>query len=470
MSLKITVVAFVVSVVALARAPMAAADPLNCNMAEYKIQPGLVAAVVDADALLVTWDGTRNQELRMRLAIDGGVPTIQDLAVRRRGGKWATLAAGVTPEFRVVSGRRRMDDEAATGLEENGIHEITPEVFEKYQWDPFWDAPLNIPGNEGNLSQRTLGLPRKPEEVNRATAAYHAERCEVKTDGARIDVTFPGVTLGVFAGSLQLTVYKGTNLIRQQIVAKTEQNSVAYKYDAGLRGLTIQDGSRIVWRDTAKNPQSYAFGGAKNDQEVPLKTSNRLVIAELGNAGSTAAFPPPHNFFWARESAFNLGYDWYRKDSDRSFSFGIRHAENEEEVRIRGNFALYSARPGTWQYMPLFFYVSAEPAELTRDSVLAFTHGDRYKPIPGYQVMTHHYHMGLGQRLTSVNNADTAIVDLAALKALGINIVSPVDNVGTGPGSGNRTAGTLRNRSRYTLMAASKTPRSNSCDGARCNP
>src|SRR4030095_12871383 len=108
------------------------------------------------------------------------------------------------------------------------------------------------------------------------------------------------------------------------------------------------------------------------------------------------------------------------------FSFGIRHAENEEEVRIRGNFALYSARPGTWQYMPVFFYVSAEPAELTRDSVLAFTHGDGYKPIPGYQVMTHHYHMGLGQRLTAANNADTAIVDLAALKALGINIVSPV--------------------------------------------
>src|SRR4029450_6057095 len=123
-------------------------------------------------------------------------------------------------------------------------------------WDPFWDAPLNIPGNEGNLSQRTLGLPRTPDEVKRATANYRAQGGEVKTDGARLDVTFPGVTLGVFAGQLQFTVYKGTNLIRQQVIAKTEQNSVAYKFDAGLKGLTIQNGSRIVWRDTAKNPQS----------------------------------------------------------------------------------------------------------------------------------------------------------------------------------------------------------------------
>jgi hypothetical protein len=437
--LKPVLAALVTSVTALTPAPSAIADTLNCSLAEYKTVPGLVAAV-DAESLVVTWDGERNQELRLRLAINAGAPMIRELEVRRRGGKWTSLAVNVTPEFRVVSGRRRMDDEAATGLEENGIHEITPEVFERYQWDPFWDAPLNIPGNEGNLSQRTLGLPRTPDEVKRATATYRAQGCEVKADGARIDVTFPGVTLGVFAGQLQFTVYKGTNLIRQQVIAKTEQNSVAYKYDAGLRGLPIQNGSRLVWRDTAKNPQSYALGGAKNDQEAPLKTSNRLVIAELGNHGSIGAFPPPHNFFWARESAFNLGYNWYRKDGDTSFSFGIRQAENEEELRIRGNFALYSARPGTWQYMPVFFYVSAEPAEATREAVLAFTHGDHYKPLPGYQVMSHHYHMGLGQRLTAANNADAEIVDLAALKALGLNIVSPIDNVGNGPGSGGRPA------------------------------
>ena len=38
----------------------------------------------------------------------------------------------------------------------------------------------------------------------------------------------------------------------------------------------------------------------------------------------------------------------------------------------------------------------------------------------------------------AAGSADAEIVDLHALKDIGINIVSPVDNVGTGGGAGNR--------------------------------
>jgi hypothetical protein len=407
----VVAVASLVSGVVYANRPGVLAVPgtVNCSLAAYKAGPGLIAAVA-GDALAVTWDGDRNQELRLRFTIDGGTPTIQELAVRRKGAAWGAVATNVTPEFRVVSGRRRMDREAEEGLRENGIAEITPEVFEKNQWDPFWDAPLNIPGTADE--RRTLGLPRKPEEVHRGTAKYQAQGCEVTTDGTHLMVTFPGVTLGVFAGQLQYTVYRGSNLIQQEVIAKTELNSVAYKYDAGLKGLAVGVGSRLVWRDPTNSPQNYWFGGAVNEREAPLKTANRLLIAERGKAGSIAAFPPPHNFFWARESDANLGYNWYRKDSDTSFSFGIRQAENEEAQNIKGNFALYSARPGTLQHMPVFFYVSADPAEQTRESVLAFTHGDHYKPIAGYKVMSHHYHMNFGRRLMGAGSADAEIPDL----------------------------------------------------------
>ncbi len=414
---------------------IAATSPLTCNLSGYQGAAGLNAAAT-GDSLAVTWDGDRNQEMRLRFVIDNGTPTIAELAARKKGGAWGTLATNVTPEYRVVSGRRRMDREAEEGLRENGITEITPEVFEKNQWDPFWDAPLFIPGGMAN-DTRTIGLPRKPEEVHRATATYKADSCEVKTDKTHLTVTFPGVTLGLFAGQLQFTVYKGSNLIQQEVVAKTNENSVAYKYDAGLNGLTTAD-SHLMWRDQINLKQEYWFGGAKNDKEAPLRTANRLLIAERGRAGSIAAFPPPHNFFLARESAQNLGYNWYRKESDATFSFGIRQAEDEETPNIKGNFALYSARPGTMQHMPVFFYVSAEPADATRDAVLAFTHGDRYKPIAGYKTMIHHYHMNFGLRLMAAGSADAEIVDLHALKDIGLNIVSPVDNVGTGGGAGNR--------------------------------
>src|SRR4051812_44973721 len=146
----------------------AASSPLHCNLSGYQGVPGLNAAAA-SDSLAVTWEGERNQELRLRFVIDNGTPTIAELAARRKGAAWAALAANVTPEFRVVSGRRRMDREAEEGLAENGIKEITPEVFEKNQWDPFWDAPLFVPGGMAD-DRRTIGLPRKPEEIHRATA------------------------------------------------------------------------------------------------------------------------------------------------------------------------------------------------------------------------------------------------------------------------------------------------------------
>src|SRR5438876_3749572 len=162
----------------------AAVSPLNCSLSAYKADAGLTAGVA-GDALTVTWNGEKNQEMRLRLAIDSGTPTIQELAVRRKGGAWGVVTANVTPEYRVASGRRRIDSEAAEGLRENGITEITPEVFEKYQWDPFWDAPLFVPGGVVT-DTRTLGLPRKPEEVHRNTATYAASSGEVKTDGTHL--------------------------------------------------------------------------------------------------------------------------------------------------------------------------------------------------------------------------------------------------------------------------------------------
>jgi len=206
---------------------------------------------------------------------------------------------------------------------------------------------------------------------------------------------------------------------------------VAYKYHTGLRGLSTR-GARVVWRDIANTWQEYRFGGAQNQDEVPLKASQRLVVAEAGRAGAIAVFPPPHNFFWGREIAINLGYNWYRKDSDGTFSFGVRQAEHEDESENQANFALYSARPGTVQRLTAFLYPSADTAEATFERASAFTHDDRYKPLPGYQVMNHHYHMDLGRRLGDAGSLDADIPDLVALKALGINIVSQIDSVGLG--------------------------------------
>src|SRR6516165_5323063 len=68
-----------------------------CSMSGYQTSRGMSAAAA-RNELTITWDGDENQEIRLRLAINNGTPTIEELSVRNKGGLWGTLASNVTPE------------------------------------------------------------------------------------------------------------------------------------------------------------------------------------------------------------------------------------------------------------------------------------------------------------------------------------------------------------------------------------
>src|SRR5262245_15286330 len=423
----------------LATATSGYADTMVCNMSAYKAAAGLSATLTNNDTLTISWNGDADQELRLSFGITGGTPVMRELAIRREEGVWTTLATNVTPELRVTSGVRRISNQQLAPLRALGV-KLTADIIDRFRWEPFWDAPLDLAspvGPGGNPPPvegvaNSPGLPRKREEIKEALATYRVTGCEVRSNGGRMEVVFPGVTLGVFTGALQYSIFRGTNLIQQELLATTNQPWVAYKYDAGLKGLTAGNGSRVAWKDTANRWKESRLGDVRNGQEVDLNAGSRLVVAERRGAGSIAVFPPPHNFFWAREIAVNLGYNWFRRDDNESFSIGIRQATHEDESENQANFALYRARPGPTQRMTMFIYPSAGAAPSAFDGALAFTHGDRYKPLSNYQVMNHHYHMDLGQRLGQAGSLDAEIPDLVALKALGINIVSQIDSIQSG--------------------------------------
>ena len=430
--------------------PAVHADPLACSLSAYTATAGLAAAV-DGGALTLTWDGDKNGEVRLRLSINSGTPTIQDVAVRSKGGSWATVATNLTPEFRVVSGYRRLDQEALPALKIAFNDEITQKLLDHYKWDAFWDAPLRVPGDEiahGNSTPppdgipRTdqPGLPRKAAEIRRATASFKAQSCEVKTNGGRLEVSFPGVQMGIFAGRLQYTVYKGTNLIRQEVIAKTDEPSVAYKYDAGVKGLAIQPASKLAWRDITNRWQENRLEAAINKNPATVVAANRLLAVEA-SGGSLTVFPPPHNFFWTREISVNLGYNWYRKDTDSSFSFGIRQAESEADPAVAGrgpedrrqNFALYNARPGTWQRMPVYLLVGTGSAQAAIESAMEYTRNDHFKPLPGYWVMARHFHTSPVPRLLQMGSLDDVLPDFELARATGINVYEPIGGGGIEP-------------------------------------
>jgi hypothetical protein len=415
---------------------LGAAMAQNCEFKEYKAIDGLKAEVKNG-ALEVSWRGERDQQLRASFTIPDGQPTVHELAVRKGQGSWIVLGRDLTPEFQVTSGVRRLSEQQAAPLRALKIA-LTPEVIDREKWNAFWDAPLMVPGTG------SIGLPRKPEEIRRASASYRASGCEVRTDGARLEITYPGLDMGIFSGQLRFTVYRGTNLLRQEAIAKTEEQSVAYKYQAGLKGFAIGDDTKIVWRDPARAWQEYGFGGSVNEDPVALKARNRLAIVETGG-GSLAVFPPSHKFFFAREIETNLGFVYYRKTSDSSFAVGVRQADREEPYKPYGvsdeewdrrahearhdinNFALYNAPAGTWQHMPVYYYLNAAGGNATQEAVMAFTHDDRYKAIPGFKVMVSHFHMHFNEQLTDAGTIDIHPPWVDVFRGLGVNIANMAD-------------------------------------------
>jgi hypothetical protein len=458
----------------------AAPAALTCNLTQYKATSGLTTAL-DGDLLTVSWTGQGTSQLRARFAIDHGTPTIRDLAVRRGGGEWAMLGQNLTPEYQVTTGVRRMSNDQANALSSLGI-DVTQDVIDKYRWYAFWDAPFSIPGHTaatagrggrgggagaqgqapaaatlgqggtipeqvaalqsgqrgrpgynpppsppGFTGGRGLGLPRTKEEIRRGVSTFSASSCDVKTDGSSLAVTFPGMKLGIFDGNLRFTVYRGTNLIQMDAIARTNEPWVAYKYDAGLKGFSTATMPRVIWRDTGGWAHQHQFGGPKAIGLSGIRAANRVLVAE-GARGSVATFPPPHTFFFTREVDVNLGYVFYRNDGSGTYSIGVTMPEAESDTfpQYEQNYALYNAPPGTWQKMSMFFYASPESGETTRQAALAFTHSDVFKPVPGYKTLVNHFHLRVVDRMRA-GGFDTPLQDLIAMKAIGLNLIGLSD-------------------------------------------
>jgi hypothetical protein len=232
-----------------------AAPSQTCDLSGYRPQPGLEVSS-QGGGLTVRWDGEKGQELLVKLAIVNGTPTVRELAARKKGGEWAMIGRDLVPEFSLTTGVRR----TGHGLSYDN------------RWDVFWDAPLN-----------------NAKEVRRFQGSYHADRYEVRTDGARLEISYPGLTMGSFSGDLRYTIYRGTNLLRVEAIAKTDEPSVAYIYQGGLKGLSSDLLPRMLWHDVRSRRQTSEVSGSKVAERIVLRARNRLAVAE-GKTGSIA-FP-----------------------------------------------------------------------------------------------------------------------------------------------------------------------------------
>ena len=204
---------------------MASGQPLHCDFTDYLPLEGLKAEAVDGDVVF-EWTGseapgqagagTSAGPLRARFGLEGAQPVIRQMAALTGAGHWAPLVQDARPQFYLAEGKRRISHQQLRPMQALG-REATPEVVEREKWKVFWDAPLSVPGREGV----NPGLPRDPSEVTRSEVRYGVKACRVRRDGVRLEISFDGLTLGSFEGSLRFTVYKGSDLVRQEAVAAT---------------------------------------------------------------------------------------------------------------------------------------------------------------------------------------------------------------------------------------------------------
>jgi hypothetical protein len=192
-------------------------------------------------------DGDRGQQIRLRFAIVEGTPTIQELAIRRATGAWAPLLTNAVPDFRVVSGLRRISNQQLSPLRGLGV-ELTPAIVDKYRWEPFWDAPLDLstPSGRGGNPPPADGVANSPGlpriEGSRARRRCMGDRLRGEDRRPAPDVSFPACN-SCLQRHLRFSMFKGTNLIQQEVLASTSRPGCVC--DAGLRNVSIAASSRV---------------------------------------------------------------------------------------------------------------------------------------------------------------------------------------------------------------------------------
>jgi hypothetical protein len=170
-----------------------------------------------------------------------------------------------------------------------------------------------------------------------------------------------------------------------------------------------------------------------NQDPMALRARNRVVMVDAGN-GSLAVFPPPHTFFFARENEINVGYDYYRKDSDTSFAVGVMQQDHQDANHPNGpgeldqqTFALYNAPPGTMQHMAVYYYLSPVGDQVTLPAVLRYTHDDTHPPVPGFKTLISHLHESYIGLLQDRKTLDYRPPWADVFHNLGINMVILMD-------------------------------------------
>ena len=373
------------------------------------------------ESAFVTWTGEDQLVWRAQLGIVDEAPRIISLGYESNG-RLIPLAANLTPEFKVITGKRTKINPQREKL-------LAPGEEPGYQWDTYSDDPMS-----------------RTKEVRESVGRFHTAHMRLETEGGRQTVVFDGLTLGQFSGDFALRFFEGSNLIRMEAVASTQEDGVAYLYHGGVGGF---EPNKLYYvtprrRECLENPAPRTNSGPDWDRQR-VDARGRVLTLQCRH-GAVSVFPTPHRFFWPCQTENNVGYNYYNLAKNGTLSIGVRHNKQQEHFNVR--WPLYNAQPGTVQRMSFFLLVNSETVYSARSMAMRYTNFDHLRPLDGYKRLGSHMHIA-SQAAFARDYRKQRPWELQ-LKELGFDIFAPCDFWAEGRSDDNRE-GRRADLERYAL-------------------
>lgn len=305
------------------------------------------SAIVKGNTLSVSWPAGKSKTGRLIIDLSSQQPLFKSLELHE-GSSNHVVASGLDPVFLLTVGKRDL-------VSQNG-------------WNIFFDKVPNKPFTSSRI------------EFNKHAAA-------VTSIGARTVISIDSLQALGFTGTLEITLYNGSPLMNIAAVMSTNIDSTAILYDAGLTTHDVPWG-KVGWSNV--HEQMQTTGTRDHDSAITPQVKYRSIIG-VGNQGSLAIFPPPHQYFYPLDEAFNLNFVWagygYRNLVD-GFGIGIRQDLYGDHRFV----PWFNAPPGTRQRLNYFVLLNSGNESNALAEVKQFTNNDRYTCLPGYKTMASHFH------------------------------------------------------------------------------
>lgn len=339
---------------------------------------GLAKASVNNDLLEIVWPAGEGESAKLLIKTRGEGAVIESMQLGS-SGSWSEIAAKVEPVFILTEGKR--------DLEKRG------------GWNIFFDVTAYKPHTSHLL------------KIDRGST-------RVSSEGSRTIVRMGGMKGGSFQGELEITLFNGSPLVNIAAVMATQKDSTAIIYDAGLSGSAATF-KEVFWSNTDNFLESASVRA--NDPSENLAVKYRAIAGET-TGGSLAVFPPPHQYFYPLDNAYNLKYTWYGTDYRSmisEFAIGIR----QDLMGDNRHVPWFNAPPNTQQRLNFFVLLSDEKDGKVLDDVKRFTNSDSYKPLKGYYTMASHFHTEHIDDILTHKPIPEIPGHVKALRNIGVNIM-----------------------------------------------